>query len=504
MNINYKIHIQANGSRGRIIILILLFLIAIFSFATSGITGFTIIYGAIPVLLSIAYIVFNFKMFAFWMLFIINYFIMFLTRHYSMPIPASLPNEIIEILLLALAIIEVKEIKIKKIYNVMFLSLFVWCIFCCLEVLNNTCNLDINIGNWYAGARLMAFQLLYAFLVCSIYISKPQYVRKFLFMWALCSLFAIFWVWKQKYIGFTRTELAWLLSPYGRSHNLSSGIRYFSCFTDAANFGCHMGAAAITFFIISLTTKIRKDRIFFFIVAVASLWAMFTSGTRTALFCFLIGGILYVFLSRSYRIATTISVSGLLFVFFLAFTNIGQGNQMIRRMRSAFNRNDASANVRDINKAAIKKYIQDAPWGLGLGMNYDKVPANNKYKKVAGIPPDSEYVYIWVHTGVIGITIFVITTVVILLGACWITVFRIKSTSLRGIGAGFCSAFIAIHLGGYGNQILMQFPNVLIFYGGIAITYCLPLIESEWALYEEKILLSQKKRNKSKEDVSSV
>ena len=50
----------------------------------------------------------------------------------------------------------------------------------------------------------------------------------------------------------------------------------------------------------------------------------------------------------------------------LMFTNIGNGNQQIRRMRSAFDKKDASSNVRTINQEAIRKYIADAPWGLGL------------------------------------------------------------------------------------------------------------------------------------------
>ena len=51
-------------------------------------------------------------------------------------------------------------------------------------------------------------------------------------------------------------------------------------------------------------------------------------------------------------------------------------------MRSAFDKKDASANVRDINKAAIPKYMQDAPWGIGIGMTQANIPANNKYRKL--------------------------------------------------------------------------------------------------------------------------
>ena len=182
----------------------------------------------------------------------------------------------------------------------------------------------------------------------------------------------------------------------------------------------------------------------------------------------------------------------------LMFTEIGNGNQQIRRMRSAFDKNDASANVRDINKAAIKKYLQDAPWGLGIGSTQANIPANNKYRKLSDIPPDSEYVYIWVHTGVIGITVFLVCMLIMWLGACWIVMFKLKSPSLIGIGGGLCSAFIAIQLGAYANQILFQYPNGLTFFGGLAIVYILPYLESDWIKYEEQRLTKQEAKKRLK------
>jgi hypothetical protein len=207
---------------------------------------------------------------------------------------------------------------------------------------------------------------------------------------------------------------------------------------------------------------------------------------------------LYIVLSKSVKIATSVSIAFVLFVFMLAFTDIGNGNQQIRRMRSAFNKEDASASVRDINKAEIKKYLVDAPWGIGVGIGYDNVPANNKYRRLSTIPPDSEYVFIWVHTGIIGITFFLITTAIMLITACWTVFFKIKSPTLRGIGSGFCCAFIAIQLGGYANQVLMQFPNCRLFYGGLSLVFALPHFEDEWNEYEKKQLAieAEKKRIK--------
>ena len=167
-------------------------------------------------------------------------------------------------------------------------------------------------------------------------------------------------------------------------------------------------------------------------------------------------------------------------------------------MRSAFNKDDASAGVRANNQKAMKKYLAEAPWGIGMHIGYQNAPANNKYTYMATVPPDSEYVFIWIHTGIIGITTFLICTAIMIIGACWIVLFRLRSPSLRGIGAGFCCAMVSQQLGGYGNQILMQFPNGLIAYGGLTLVYILPWIEPEWIEYENNMLAKQKEKKRLK------
>jgi hypothetical protein len=107
-------------------------------------------------------------------------------------------------------------------------------------------------------------------------------------------------------------------------------------------------------------------------------------------------------------------------------------------------------------------------------------------------------VFIWVHTGPIGLTVFLITTAMMFLGACSTVFFRLKSRSLIGVGGSLCGAFAAIQLGGYGNQVLMQFPNCLIFYGGLAIVYILPYIEDDWVALEEKRFAAEEEKKRLK------
>ena len=487
---------RENG--GRVILLFLLFFLAMYQLITAGFPTFAIIC-ILPFIVLFGYLTFKFKMFAFWSLIIINYFLQF--KLLNLPIPTSIPNEMLQILLLGIAIIDARQTPhFERCVNIMLFALIIWCTYCTLEVLNDTCGLGINIGAWYAGARLIAYQLIYILLVFSIYISSPEILMRYLKIWALLSLFSAIWTWKQQNIGLTPGETGFLYGGGRTTHLIQGGtlIRYWSTFSDAAAYGCNAAAASLAFLVFGITSKIKKNKLFFLIIGAIVIKSMFASGTRTAIFCIFAGFAVYIVLSKSVKIAVPASIIGGLFLFILAFTNIGQGNQQIRRMRSAFDKNDASGNVRKINQATMKKYMRDAPWGIGIGMGNSNVPANNKFNKMATIPPDSEYVFIWLRAGIIGISVFIITMLIMLGGACYIVMFRLKSSSLIGIGGGLCCAFVAIQLGGYANQVLLQYPNGLIFYGGLSIVYILPYLEPAWIEYEQKQLAKQEEKKRLK------
>ena len=190
---NNVLRTYARDNGGRVSLLLLLFLLAVYEFISAGFSAFAIICIS-PLLVLFVLASFHYRMFVFWLLITINYFIQM--KDIRLPVPMSLPNEMLELLLIVLAIIDVKNTRWERLGNMMLFALIMWCGFCTLEVLNDTCDLGINIGAWYTGARMMAFQILYAFIVFSIYIDQPKNLQKYLFIWGVFALFAVFWVWK--------------------------------------------------------------------------------------------------------------------------------------------------------------------------------------------------------------------------------------------------------------------------------------------------------------------
>ncbi len=486
-------------------LLFLLFALAIYLFINAGFSAFAIICLS-PLAILFVYAAFKWKMAVFWALIIVNWFIM--NRNFSLPFPASLADESLELLLIAIAIIDTRNTPhFGRAWNFMFFAIMIWCGLCAIEILNDTCGLGMNVNAWFIGFRLMSLHLVWILLVFSLYITDPKSLTTYLKVWAGLSLFSAFWTWKMINIGLTDTEKAWLYSPNNHTHLLNAGtlIRYWSTFNDAASYGCNASASAVAFLIFGITSKVKYDKIFFLLTSAIVIWGMFQSGTRTAMITLIAGFVVFLFLSKSFKILVPSAIIGGIFLFILIFTNIGSGNQQIRRMRSAFDKKDASANVRDINKAAIAKYMDEAPWGIGIGMLSKDIPAWNKYKKLSDIPPDSEYVYIWVRTGAIGVTVFTCCMIMIFIGGCVVVLLRLKSPSLVGIGGGLCAAFVSIQLGGYANQILYMYPNGLTFFGGMAIVYLLPYIEPEWITFEENRLakIEEKKRLKLEKKLAS-
>ena len=493
MDNNKTVYSRGNG--GRAILLFLLFSIAILNFLSSGYSAFVAVM-CIPAIALVGYFLFSRKMAMFYTLFIVNTIIMFIERHFHLPVPVSLINELFELMLIGMVLVDHWRFHLSRLINVMFLCAIVWVMFCCIEIFNDQCGLGIDVYRWYTGARLMSMQILYAFVVTTLFIDTPKKIMTLLFIWAVFIVFAAIWLWKQKNIGLTEAESRFLWSS--PAHIMGGKIRYFSCFTDAANFGIHTAVASAAFLIIAATMKVTRIRIFFAIVGCIGIWAFFGSGTRTAIFCFIATIMVFIVLCKNKKLILSVSAVFLVFLYILIFTNIGDSNQNIRRMRTAFDKEDASLGVREQNKATLRKYMVDAPWGVGIGLENGDVPPRNKVKLITQVAPDSEYVYIWVRTGVVGLTVFCIINAVMFLGACWIVFFRLKNPSIRGVGIAYTAAFIGMHLGGYANQILLQFPNVLIYYGGLATVYLLPHIENEWNEWEAKLIAEQEERRRLK------
>jgi len=118
----FRTYNHENG--GRVLLLFLLFSLALYQFYNAGFNSFSLICLS-PIIVIATYVIFCNKIIAFWLLFAINYLIQFLGLHGLMPsgIPTSLYNEFLQILLLAVAIIDSRQTPhFERTTNLMLLS----------------------------------------------------------------------------------------------------------------------------------------------------------------------------------------------------------------------------------------------------------------------------------------------------------------------------------------------------------------------------------------------
>ena len=430
-------------------------------------------------------------------LYFVNFFVMGVGRYVSYPMPVSLLVELFYFAcIIASASDENNKGNIGRAACTMLWLYLPWVIYSLLEAGNMSSQIAFNVifTRWFAEIRNMGFQVVYGMLVCAaIFVRKGQLLTMYK-VWGLCILICTGKTLMQQYMGFDYAEAAFLAGGGARTHMVNGIIRYFSLFPDAATHGCCMAASAATFVSVTLSVQDKREKIFFAICTLAAAYSMMASGTRTGIFVLGVGIMVYAALSKRIAAIVTSCILGGIFLGVLIFTDIGQGNSMIRRMRSAFNKDDASMAVREMNQQAMERYVNELPLGLGAGIRTGDIPPSNKNYYLSIVPPDSTWVYVNIRYGNLGKYIFLFSFFSICLYAGIICFFRIRDPELRGLLAGLTSGATAMVVAGYANHIQLQYPNCFIFFGQLVIVYLGPQMDARIAeeqLQKDKELLAQ-------------
>lgn len=364
--------------------------------------------------------------------------------------------------------------------NIMTYLLMVWLLYYFMEALNpNNVMAAWNINL----APYVLIPLICAFIV-PIVIRTKKDVELLLIVWSVFILiFTIKGYW-QKNHGFSSKDLYFLYALGGaRTHIIWSGIRYFSCFSDAANYGVHASMAAVTFLISSFFVDSKWKRIYFLFIAFCGLYGMGISGTRSAMGVLMGGMLMITIIAKNWKaLLAGIFLSIGIFIFFY-YTNIGSGNQYIHKMRSSFHpTEDASYMVRVENRQRMKDLMAKKPIGYGIGLSK---AGNFESKETMPYPPDSWLVSVWVETGIVGLILYLAIHVILFAWCSWILIFKVRNKSIRGLIAAWLCMDAGFFIAAYVNDI-MQYPNQLTVYIGFALCFAAPHIDKRISEENEK------------------
>ncbi len=416
-------------------------------------------------------------------LFIINYFVMGINRYISFS-PGIFMDVIIAFCFSALIIKSTYEkMEWKRILNPLTLTTTLWLLFCILELLNPK---DVALDDWATKVRGLAIYPVLIVILVPVLLTRYKHLKGILIIWATLTLLAAFKGYWQKNHGFDATELEWLYVGGGaRTHLISSGIRYFSFFTDAGNYGSCMGFSMVVLSISALYIKNNWLKFYFLIAALAGGYGMIISGTRGALAVPFIGYAIFALLSKNWKIALSSIILLITTFCFLNFTDIADENSLIRRMRSAFDKNDPSLNVRLENQKKLKEYLNDLPIGAGIGFSVTSKNDNNSDYELSQIPSDSWFVRVWIQTGIVGLTIYILLLFLAIIIGGYIILFKIKNKELGGILAAMLAGIFGMIASAYGNEILGQFPNCFLFYICLAFIFMGKYYDKELEEHEQ-------------------
>ena len=369
--------------------------------------------------------------------------------------------------------------------------ILIWGLYCLFEIGNSN---HVQEAWNIAIPQYFFYPLLCAFLV-PLTIRNYKGIEALLLIWSVFVLIATLKGYWQKNHGFNERELYFLYVLGGhRTHFIWSGIRYFSCFSDAANYGVHAAMAATTFGMSAFFVRKKWMKIYFGVITLCALYCIGISGTRAAVGVPLGGILLYVLISKNWKGFVFGAVSLVAIFSFFYFTNIGDSNQYVRKMRSAFRPSkDASYQVRVKNKNNMKALMAVKPIGYGLGLSKGE---RFQPRELMHYPPDSWLVGVWVETGIIGLVLYLLVHGVLFAWCSWLLMFKVMNKRLRGLLAAWLCMAAGFFVAAYVNDV-MQYPNSIIVYTGFALCIAGPYIDPVMQKEEEEL---KKKKNKTEQE----
>jgi hypothetical protein len=359
----------------------------------------------------------------------------------------------------------------------------IWLGYCILQLVNPEAR---SIEAWIAG-RSIGFYFLFFIILTFMLIDTNKKLDYFLYVWGMFSILVSLKGIGQMIFGVDAAEQAWLDAGAAQTHVLFGKLRVFSFLSDAGSFGANQGYSAVVAIIYSITKK-GLSRLFFITVGILGLYGMMISGTRGAISVPFAGFMTFFILRKNIKIlGAGFLFVALIFVFF-KFTMIANGNAEIRRMRTAFDPNDASLQVRLDNQKILKGYLATRPFGGGIGHAGDKAQRYLPNTFLSHVATDSWYVMIWAEMGIIGLTLHLFILFYVIGMASFKVMFRIRDPITKLKMSALISGMAGIMIASYGNEVLGQMPTSLLIYASMAIMTNPKLFERAPEEYRQELV----------------
>ncbi len=401
-------------------------------------------------------------------------------RYITADIPFGLGvDAILVLVLIAIILGRGRNLSWKAAGNDFTAVSAIWMGYTILEIANPDA---VSFAAWFYAMRGVAFYQILMVVIGFLILKDKKDLKLFLLIWFGISVFAALKGIQQVKIGPDPWESAWLDGGGALTHRIQGRLRAFSIYSDAGQFGAAMGHVGLVAIIMGIGPGPRRRKLILLGIGVVTLLGMLFSGTRGAMFVPAAGALLYLFLSKNFKVFILgLFLAGAVYGV-LRYTTVGNTNYQVYRLRTAVQPAlDRSFQVRLENQKKLRVYLASRPIGGGVGSagNWGMRFSPNTF--LAQTPTDSWYVKIWAEMGVIGLILHLVILFYLLFRSCFI-VWKLEDPVIRQVMAGLTCGIFGIMVASYGNGLYGQMPTGMIIYMSYVFIYISPFIEKSLPL----------------------
>ncbi|MCT4625073.1 MAG: O-antigen ligase family protein [Schleiferiaceae bacterium] len=411
---------------------------------------------SIPVLIAYLYLSYKYEKLGLYLVLILSFVLPIFGRYIPSSLPYGLSVDIILIIsILLLFIKHSPNVKTERLKHPIFLLMLIWMLYILFQMLNPLAH---SLAAWFYSMRGIALYQTLIFIILFLTFDSKKDLKPFFMIWLGFSILGLFWGIKQQMLGVSAAEQRWLDEGGAITHVLFGKLRVFSYYYDAGTFGAAMGQISLICGILATDKNlVIARRILLLILCLLFFYGLMISGTRGALAVPGAGAIAYLIYTKNIRILVPGIIVLALAFSFLKFTNIGQSNYEINRLRTALDPNDASLQVRIRNRARLTEYLKDKPFGGGIGTTGNWGNRFSPGTWLAEFEPDGLYTRIRAEGGIVGRNLYVGIWLYIFIWSIRL-VWKKQYSKDKLIAIAFLSGYAGILLANYGNSVLTQFP----------------------------------------------
>ncbi len=334
---------------------------------------------------------------------------------------------------------------------------------------------------WAYAVRGIGLYNLFVFAIAFLYLRHPRHLEIFMRLVLWFSILGALWGFRQQFAGLDAAEHFWIWDEgHHAEHILHGVLRVFSFYSDAGQFGASQAMIALMCGVLILGPFPLRKKCFYGLVAVLALFGFLFSGTRGALAVPAAGVLVYLILSKNFKIL----IAGLLAIglafYMLKFTYVLHSFQPVARLRTALSLDNPSLQARLRNQAAFGNYLKARPLGGGVGSAGYWGERFRPGSFLAETPTDSYYVKIWAETGIVGICLHLLM-LGYFLGKGSFIVWNIRDPELRYRSMALLAAYGGVLLASYGNQVYSQFPTGIIMPVALSMIFMAPHYDEQLA-----------------------